>query len=126
MDLVIKLKMYSKIIPVIPNAMKKELVILTSRLSNKRIYLIGTAHVSKNSVTHVRDLINIVKPKYVYLELCESRQHLLDKVEDEDEKKDLPWKVSLQRLAEGKENIFTVLYQKMSRDVGMLSRYRTS
>ncbi|CAK0751245.1 hypothetical protein CVIRNUC_002053 [Coccomyxa viridis] len=37
------------------------------------IYLVGTAHVSKNSAEEVRELINIVKPSTVMVELCRKR-----------------------------------------------------
>ena len=38
-----------------------------------QIYLVGTAHVSKNSAEEVRELINIVKPSTVMVELCRKR-----------------------------------------------------
>ncbi len=41
--------------------------------NGKRIILIGTAHVSKESVQQVRDAIDLFKPDKVAVELCESR-----------------------------------------------------
>ena len=38
-----------------------------------QIYLVGTAHVSKDSAEEVRELINIVKPSTVMVELCRKR-----------------------------------------------------
>ena len=38
-----------------------------------QIYLVGTAHVSKNSADEVRELINIVKPSTIMVELCRKR-----------------------------------------------------
>lgn len=42
-------------------------------VDGKRIYLVGTAHVSRESVRDVRETIEIVKPDAVCVELCEGR-----------------------------------------------------
>lgn len=42
-------------------------------LDGKKIILIGTAHVSKNSVEEVKEIIENVKPDTVAVELCQSR-----------------------------------------------------
>lgn len=42
-------------------------------LDGKRIIIIGTAHVSKNSVEEVKNIIEYVQPDSVAVELCESR-----------------------------------------------------
>jgi len=42
-------------------------------LDDKEIYILGTAHVSKESVEEVREVINSIKPDSVCVELCESR-----------------------------------------------------
>lgn len=42
-------------------------------LDGKKILLIGTAHVSKNSVDEVKEIIESEKPDTVCVELCESR-----------------------------------------------------
>ena len=39
----------------------------------KEIYILGTAHVSKDSVKEVREVINEIRPDTVCVELCESR-----------------------------------------------------
>ena len=39
----------------------------------KEIYILGTAHVSKDSVKEVREAINEIRPDTVCVELCESR-----------------------------------------------------
>jgi len=39
----------------------------------KEIYILGTAHVSKDSVREVRETINEIKPDTVCVELCEAR-----------------------------------------------------
>ena len=38
-----------------------------------QIYLVGTAHVSRCSAAEVKELINIVKPSTVMVELCRKR-----------------------------------------------------
>ncbi len=46
----------------------------------KTYYIVGTAHISKESVEEVRDVIEKVRPDTVCVELCESRyQALVDK-----------------------------------------------
>merc|ERR550514_463926 len=40
---------------------------------NREIHLIGTAHVSQKSADEVRDLIHLVRPSHVAVELCPSR-----------------------------------------------------
>ena len=40
-------------------------------------YVIGTAHVSQVSVEHVREVIQLVRPNTVVLELCRSRIGIL-------------------------------------------------
>ncbi len=42
-------------------------------VGEKNIYLVGTAHVSKESVRDVRDTIEAVKPDTICVELCEAR-----------------------------------------------------
>ncbi len=47
---------------------------------DKTLYIVGTAHISKESVAEVRDVIDKVRPDTVCVELCESRyQALVDK-----------------------------------------------
>lgn len=53
----------------IPSKILKEMIILTSTKSCKKIYLIGTSHQSRHSRKNVKTLIDIVKPKIVFLEL---------------------------------------------------------
>ena len=38
-----------------------------------QIYLVGSAHVSQQSAEEVREMIRLVKPQTVMLELCEER-----------------------------------------------------
>ncbi len=48
-------------------------------LNDKEIYLIGTAHVSKDSVDDVKNTIEIVKPDSVCVELCAGRYRAMVK-----------------------------------------------
>lgn len=45
----------------------------TVQLGNKEIYLLGTAHISKQSILDVQSTIQAVKPDTVCVELCPSR-----------------------------------------------------
>ena len=38
-----------------------------------QIFLVGTAHVSRNSAEEVRELIHVVKPSTIMVELCRKR-----------------------------------------------------
>ncbi len=38
-----------------------------------QIFLVGTAHVSRNSAEEVRELIHVVKPTTIMVELCRKR-----------------------------------------------------
>ena len=53
--------------PPLPSTVKKV------QLGDREIYLVGTAHVSKQSVQDVRDTIEAVEPDTVCVELCEAR-----------------------------------------------------
>ena len=49
----------------------------TLTLDSRTIYLIGTAHVSEQSATLVREVIEATKPDVVCLELCDSRMETI-------------------------------------------------
>lgn len=51
------------------------------KLSNSRgqvVHLLGTAHVSERSCAEVKELIHIIKPAAVFVELCEQRRSILE------------------------------------------------
>jgi len=50
---------------------------LISPITGAKIYLIGTAHVSEESIKSVREIIRFVKPNVVMIELCINRVGLL-------------------------------------------------
>ncbi|NMC62285.1 MAG: TraB/GumN family protein [SAR324 cluster bacterium] len=47
------------------------------KLEDKEVYLVGTAHVSSESIALAEDLIRLVRPDAVAIELCESRYKAL-------------------------------------------------
>ena len=60
--------------PEIPSCVKKV------ELDGRQIYLVATAHVSKQSVQDVRDTIDAVNPDSICVELCESRyRNIMDR-----------------------------------------------
>jgi len=65
------------------------------RVGEKDVYLVGTAHLSKDSVDDVRATVEAVRPDSVCVELCESR-----------------YKAIVQRDAWKKMNIFKVIREK--------------
>ena len=46
---------------------------LRDKHANREVYLIGTAHVSQQSADEVRELIRLVRPDHVAVELCPQR-----------------------------------------------------
>lgn len=56
------------------------------KLGNKNIYILGTAHVSKESVKQVKETIEEIRPDSVCVELCKSRY---DSIFDEKKWKDM-------------------------------------
>ncbi len=66
-------------------------------LDGREIYLVGTAHVSKQSVEDVKTTIEAVQPDTVAVELCEPRYNAMTQQQD--------WK---------KSNIFKIIREKKS------------
>jgi pheromone shutdown protein TraB len=98
----------------IPASLLDEITLLTTKTSGSRIYLIGTAHVSKKSAISVRELIKLIKPKGVFLELCDTR---MTKFETEAEETDLTYMQSAKILLKGEQNLFSFLYSRFLRNV---------
>jgi len=65
-------------IDVLPN----HIITLVNPFTQSTIYIVGTAHVSLESVKEVRQVIRFVKPDVVFLELCHERQSVLTTVVD--------------------------------------------
>ena len=51
--------------------------VVTTKWETTNLYLLGTVHVSKQSVINASDLVEAVKPSVLFLELCDQRQGLL-------------------------------------------------
>ncbi|MHC4639921.1 MAG: TraB/GumN family protein [Planctomycetota bacterium] len=52
------------------------------RLDGRNVYLVGTAHVSKESVEDVRNTVEAVKPDSICVELCEPRYKAMTQGDD--------------------------------------------
>ncbi|KAF3493912.1 hypothetical protein DY000_02058211 [Brassica cretica] len=65
----------------LPEELAKSVVILTCESNGESgscdVYLIGTAHVSKESCREVKEIIRFLKPEAVFVELCSSRVSIL-------------------------------------------------
>ncbi|KFK42865.1 hypothetical protein AALP_AA1G049100 [Arabis alpina] len=65
----------------LPEELAKSVVILTCESTGKGgscdVYLIGTAHVSKESCREVEAIVSFLKPEVVFVELCSSRLSVL-------------------------------------------------
>lgn len=94
---------------VLPEELSRSVVILTCDSTAEGgtcdVYLVGTAHVSKESCREVEAIIDFLKPQVVFLELCSSRVSVLTpqnlKVPTMGEMVDM-WKK--------KHNMFGILY----------------
>ncbi|KAL9457571.1 hypothetical protein AB3S75_006588 [Citrus x aurantiifolia] len=66
---------------VLPEELSRNIVILTCDSTAEGgtcdVYLVGTAHVSKESCREVEAIIDFLKPQVVFLELCSSRVSVL-------------------------------------------------
>lgn len=101
----------------IPDSLLDEITILTTKTSGSRIYIIGTAHVSKKSALSVGELIKLIKPKGVFLEMCEERMIMIEKqAELKDEEVNLTYTQSAKILMKGEQNLFSFLYARMLRN----------
>lgn len=100
----------------IPPALLKQVTVLKSPYSPHRIFLIGTAHVSKKSCESVRELIEIIKPRSVFLEICQQRVHMIGNAEDIPE--DESMKEMMTNFASGRTNLFSIIYSRLIRSAG--------
>ncbi|MBN2332293.1 MAG: TraB/GumN family protein [Deltaproteobacteria bacterium] len=88
-------------------------------VNGKTIYLVGTAHVSKESVQDVHDTVSAVKPEAICIELCESRRQAItrrDAWQQMDIIKVVREKKSLFLLA---QLILTSFYRKIGEQLGV-------
>ncbi|GLJ19137.1 hypothetical protein SUGI_0343680 [Cryptomeria japonica] len=63
-----------------PEELRKKVVILQceSVKGTCNVYLVGTCHISSQSCKDVEAIIGFLKPDVVFLELCETRSHIMD------------------------------------------------
>lgn len=101
----------------IPQSLLKQLIVLRTPKSLHSVYLIGTAHISKESCTSVKELIDIVRPRVVFFELCEQRKHVLEDPE-ESVLVEQSFKQDVTDITSGKANLFTVVYSKVIQQLG--------
>jgi len=87
-------------------------------------YVIGTAHVSKVSADHVRDIIQLVKPNTVMVELCRSRVGILLQAEKKDNSsppaEENTWKQLGSSVRSGKG--FQILHSMLSNAVKSMTK----
>lgn len=95
----------------------KQLIVLKTPKSLHSVYLIGTAHISQNSSNSVKELIDIVKPRVVFFELCEQRKHMFEDCE-ESAMVQQSFKEDMTAIGSGESNLFAVLYSKVIRRLG--------
>ena len=90
----------------------KQLTILKSQNGRNAVYLIGTDHFSKKSAENVRDLIGIVKPKAVFLELCEERRSFIERSPNDNRvEAETSFFGALDDLRNGRINLFGLFYK---------------
>jgi pheromone shutdown protein TraB len=101
----------------IPQSLMKQLIVLKTPKSLHSVYLIGTAHISQDSCNSVKALIDIVKPRVVFFELCEQRKHIM---EDSDESAIVQqsFKEDVTAITSGETNLFAIAYSKLLRQWG--------
>jgi pheromone shutdown protein TraB len=76
---------------------------------NSKVYLVGTAHFSRESQNEVIELIRKVKPNRVVLELCNSRINLL-KLDEETVLKEAR-EMSLSKMIQIVKQVFINLFE---------------
>jgi pheromone shutdown protein TraB len=101
----------------IPLSLMKQLIVLKTPKSLHSVYLIGTAHISQDSCNSVKALIDIVKPRVVFFELCERRKHVM---EDSEESAIVQqsFKDDVTAITSGQTNLFAIVYSKLIRQLG--------
>ncbi|RID48985.1 hypothetical protein BRARA_I05456 [Brassica rapa] len=93
----------------LPEELAKSVVILTCDSNGESgscdVYLIGTAHVSKESCREVKEIINFLKPEAVFVELCSSRVSIL-----QPQSVKIPTMSDMIESWKQKQNTFGILY----------------
>ncbi|KAH0913598.1 hypothetical protein HID58_036919 [Brassica napus] len=93
----------------LPEELAKSVVILTCESNGESgscdVYLIGTAHVSKESCREVKEIISFLKPEAVFVELCSSRVSIL-----QPQSLKIPTMSDMIESWKQKQNTFGILY----------------
>ncbi|KAL0654545.1 hypothetical protein Bca4012_097236 [Brassica carinata] len=93
----------------LPEELAKSVVILTCESNGESgscdVYLIGTAHVSKESCREVKEIISFLKPEAVFVELCSSRVSIL-----QPQSVKIPTMSDMIESWKQKQNTFGILY----------------
>uniref|UniRef100_A0A1J3IM61 TraB domain-containing protein n=1 Tax=Noccaea caerulescens TaxID=107243 RepID=A0A1J3IM61_NOCCA len=93
----------------LPEEFSKSVVILTCESTGSGgscdVYLIGTAHVSKESCREVEAIVSILKPEVVFVELCSSRLSVL-----KPQSLKIPTMADMIESWKQKQNTFGILY----------------
>ncbi|CAH8368111.1 unnamed protein product [Eruca vesicaria subsp. sativa] len=93
----------------LPEELAKGVVMLTCESSGESgscdVYLIGTAHVSKESCREVKEIISFLKPEAVFVELCASRVSIL-----QPQTMKIPTMSDMIESWKQKQNTFGILY----------------
>ncbi|KAF8049751.1 hypothetical protein N665_2124s0004 [Sinapis alba] len=93
----------------LPEELAKSVVILTCESNGESgscdVYLIGTAHVSKESCREVKAIISFLKPEAVFVELCSSRVSIL-----QPQSVKIPTMSDMIESWKQKQNTFGILY----------------
>eukprot|EP01130_Rhizamoeba_saxonica_P012707 TRINITY_DN5391_c0_g1_i1.p1 TRINITY_DN5391_c0_g1~~TRINITY_DN5391_c0_g1_i1.p1 ORF type:complete len:232 (-),score=63.43 TRINITY_DN5391_c0_g1_i1:248-943(-) len=71
--------------PILPDELPPNVEYLFSTKTGSHVYICGTAHVSEQSASDVAEVIRLVQPDSVVLELCKSRVGLLLPPKEDDD-----------------------------------------
>ncbi len=100
----------------ISKSIAKQIVLLTGS-HGKRIYLIGTAHVSQKSCESVQELMDTIKPSVVFLELCYRREAVLTTDDSTGNNPKSSIMDDIRRLKSGELNMFSLVYSHLLREI---------
>jgi pheromone shutdown protein TraB len=102
----------------IPKHIQSEAIVL-SLVGKKNVYVLGTAHVSKESSQNASNIVEIVKPKVVFLELCDNRRRILETQDREQFKREsITFKTAINGLKSGELNMFAIIYSHILSKIG--------
>ena len=104
----------------VPQALRSRVTVLSRRGSHdidKKIFLLGTAHLSKRSEDDVHELVKATRPSDIFVELCGARSDILYRDQKQNFKKFGP-KEFLKAFKQNEGNIFALGYAYMLHSLG--------